>query len=291
MISVILINYITVAFLSDKAAEDLHKVQEKYENEVKSIDTMIEHMTYSRMIAREEKRKEKLKKQIAEVKEYDEILDHIANERIDIDLDDGVKVNYEKVQTEHNGKKYKILAPIKYGRFCNELVPNVWLIIGGSILVRIEKILFSNKQKIPWKEVKAYMKKYEGETAIVKEYGDKIRFNYVSASEYSASKYSQKLKGANAKAKANLVQILPEVVEEAKNRRWIENNADKHESDAKNGWYRYDIHFEIPVKTPDSEEIKWNQYMGTLVVRANDMGLFFYDIINIKKETSTPGES
>ena len=91
----------------------LHKVQEKYENEVKSIDTMIEHMTASRMIAREEKRKEKLKKQIAEVKEYDEILDHIANERIDINLDDGVKVNYEKVQTDHNGKKYKILAPIK----------------------------------------------------------------------------------------------------------------------------------------------------------------------------------
>ena len=91
----------------------LHKVQEKYENEVKAIDTMIEHISDSRMIAKEEKRKEKLNKQIAEVKEYDEILDHIANEHIDIDLDDGVKVNYEKVQTDHNGKKYKILAPIK----------------------------------------------------------------------------------------------------------------------------------------------------------------------------------
>ncbi len=91
----------------------LHKVQEKYENEVKAIDTMIEHMTDSRMIAKEEKRKEKLKKQIAEVKDYDEILDHIANEHIDIDLDDGVKVNYEKVQTDHCGKKYQILAQIK----------------------------------------------------------------------------------------------------------------------------------------------------------------------------------
>ena len=30
---------------------------------------------------------------------------------------------------------------------------------------------------------------------------------------------------------------------------------------------------------------------GTLVVRLNDMGMFFYDVINIKKETSTPGES
>lgn len=37
----------------------------------------------------------------------------MTNEHIDIDLDDGVKVNYEKVQTDRNGKKFKILAPIK----------------------------------------------------------------------------------------------------------------------------------------------------------------------------------
>ena len=108
----------------------------------------------------------------------------------------------------------------------------------GSILVRIEKILFPNKQKIPWKEVEAYMKKYEGETVIVREYGDEIRFNYVSASEYAASSYSQKLKGAYAKVKANLVQMVPKADEEAKNRRWIENKAEKHGNDAKNGWYR-----------------------------------------------------
>ena len=36
-----------------------------------------------------------------------------ALSRIDIDLDDGVKVNYEKVQTGQDGKKIEILAPIK----------------------------------------------------------------------------------------------------------------------------------------------------------------------------------
>ena len=91
----------------------LHKVQEKYENEVKAIESMIEHMTDNRMIAREKKRMEKLKNQIAEIVDYDEVLDHIANEHIEIDLDDGVKVNYEKVQTDGKGKQYKILAPIK----------------------------------------------------------------------------------------------------------------------------------------------------------------------------------
>lgn len=37
----------------------------------------------------------------------------MANERVGIDLDDGVKVNYEKVQTDREGRKYQILAAIK----------------------------------------------------------------------------------------------------------------------------------------------------------------------------------
>ena len=38
----------------------------------------------------------KYTKQLAEMKIYDEAIAHIANKRIEIDLDDGVKVNYEK---------------------------------------------------------------------------------------------------------------------------------------------------------------------------------------------------
>ena len=34
----------------------------------------------------------------------------MANEHVDIDLDDGVKVNYEKVQIDRNGTKFNILA-------------------------------------------------------------------------------------------------------------------------------------------------------------------------------------
>lgn len=158
-------------------------------------------------------------------------------------------------------------------------------------MVRIEKIIFSNKQNIPWKDVLAYSKKYEGCTFVNRIYGDRIVFNYVSASEYASSVYSKKLRGAYAKAKANLVQVLPELVENASNRRWIENKADKHYKDASKGWYRYDVFFEMPVKSPDDKELNWNRYAGTLVVRLNDMGMFFYDVINIKKETSTPGES
>lgn len=37
-------------------------------------------------------------KQIQECMAYDEAIDHVANQKIEIDLDDGVKVNYAKFQ-------------------------------------------------------------------------------------------------------------------------------------------------------------------------------------------------
>ena len=52
-------------------------------------------------------------KQVDEIKQYDELIGHLALEHIDIDLDDGVKANHEKVQHDRNGDKYQILAPIK----------------------------------------------------------------------------------------------------------------------------------------------------------------------------------
>ncbi len=89
------------------------KVQEKYENELRSMDLQMEHMTDPRQKASLQKRKEKITKQVAEIRKYDELIGHMALEYYNIDLDDGVKVNHEKVQIDRNGDKYQILAPIK----------------------------------------------------------------------------------------------------------------------------------------------------------------------------------
>jgi hypothetical protein len=91
----------------------LHPIEEKYENEVRTLGSMIRTSGNYRQKALWEKQLEKLRKQIAEVKEYDEKIEHLSEEKIDIDLDDGVKKNYEKVQTDRNGKKFRILAEIK----------------------------------------------------------------------------------------------------------------------------------------------------------------------------------
>lgn len=94
-------------------ARYVSKVQEKYENELRAMDLQMEHMPDPRQKAALQKRKEKILKQVAEIKQYDELIGHLALEHIDIDLDDGVKVNHEKVQHDRNGDKYQILAPIK----------------------------------------------------------------------------------------------------------------------------------------------------------------------------------
>lgn len=91
----------------------LHKVQSKYETELRAIDMNLENLSDKRRAARLEKRKDHLQKQLAEVKDYDEILDHMANEQLAMDLDDGVKVNYEKMQTDREGVTYPILAKLK----------------------------------------------------------------------------------------------------------------------------------------------------------------------------------
>ena len=90
----------------------LHKMQKIYMGEIDRMQDMVENSTQAREIAQAEKRKEKLIKQLKETKEYDEKIAHIALSRIDIDLDDGIKVNYEKVQTGQDGKKFNILQKI-----------------------------------------------------------------------------------------------------------------------------------------------------------------------------------
>lgn len=90
----------------------LHKMQCIYESEMERLQYTIENGTNAREVAAATKRKEKLQKQLKECRDYDEKISHLALARIELDLDDGVKVNYEKVQTAADGKKYQVLAKI-----------------------------------------------------------------------------------------------------------------------------------------------------------------------------------
>lgn len=90
----------------------LHKMQRIYEREIARMQETIDNSTNSREVAAAEKRKDKLTKQLKETKDYDEKIAHLALARIAIDLDDGVKVNYEKVQIGADGKRLEVMAKI-----------------------------------------------------------------------------------------------------------------------------------------------------------------------------------
>lgn len=91
----------------------LHKMQRVYESEINRMQDMMDHSGNAREVAAASKRKDKLAKQLKECREYDEKISHLALSRIELDLDDGVKVNYRKLQTAQDGKFYEVLADSK----------------------------------------------------------------------------------------------------------------------------------------------------------------------------------
>lgn len=91
----------------------LYRMQRVYESEIGRMQDTIDNSKNSREVSLATKRKEKLQKQLKECREYDEKIGHLALARIELDLDDGVKVNYRKVQTAADGKFYEILADSK----------------------------------------------------------------------------------------------------------------------------------------------------------------------------------
>ena len=93
--------------------EYLHRMQRIYESEIERMQDTVDHSVNPREAASAAKRKEKLIKQFKECREYDEKMAHLALSRIALDLDDGVKVNYRKMQTAADGKFYEVLADSK----------------------------------------------------------------------------------------------------------------------------------------------------------------------------------
>ena len=91
----------------------LHEMQKAYERAIDNVQYDIENNSNPREVAKLEKRLTKLTKQLKECKDYDEKIAHLALARIPIDLDDGVKVNYDKIQTDEKGNKLEILTKIR----------------------------------------------------------------------------------------------------------------------------------------------------------------------------------
>lgn len=82
--------------LSRVRTDYLHEVQNRMDAEKKDLLAVIEGDSTTKEISNSKKILKSLDKKIDELKAYDELLHHMADQQIEIDLDDGVKVNYEK---------------------------------------------------------------------------------------------------------------------------------------------------------------------------------------------------
>lgn len=157
----------------------------------------------------------------------------------------------------------------------------------GHKVVVINEILFWGKKSIPWGKVEDYLKRYIGEIVKVAETEEIIHIDNDFPDEFKGSEDTKRVRGANAKAKANSVQGILEMIYISKKVSEMENKKTKNERKASRGWYRYLTRFALPVLLDETNISHYNVYLATLIVRVDRRGiLHLYDVINISKENS-----
>ena len=166
-------------------------------------------------------------------------------------------------QIVKNGKRGKTRAMDK----CVSIVTD----LDGSKIALINDIRFRSRRGIDWDEVEQYLKQYIGEYFEIAETAEKIYIGSDFPDEFSHSKDTKGLKGANMKAKANIASAIGELIQIATDKAEYPDFNNKHGTKAKFGWYRYNTRFGIPVYDEDGKS-------------------YLYDLVRTKKETSKPFE-
>lgn len=162
----------------------------------------------------------------------------------------------------------------------------------GNNIVMINSIRFKGKRSVNWDDVKRYLRNFVGGVYQIMDTKESIYVGADLPNEYTGSNHTYSLKGTVAKAKANTSQGIPELIKIAVGKHYRENNAEKHNRNAKHGWYRYDSRFALPVYGSDGKVERYNVFRASLLIRHDENEkMYLYDIIDIKKETSNPLES
>ena len=128
--------------------------------------------------------------------------------------------------------------------------------LDGNKIVVIHDIRFKGRQAIEWSDVEKYLKQYVGEAHIIESTNDLVYIGVDLPEEYAHSNYTNTLKGS------------------------------------KYGRYSYVTRFALPVYGENGDIERYNVFRAILLVRhAEDKRLYLYDIMKIKKETSTHFQS
>jgi len=204
----------------------------------------------------------------------------------------------EVFRTLDNEMKRRLLRYFELVEICNQINDNnaaknnnrnvsVVQDIDGNNIVVINDIIFRGKRSVEWNDVEKYLRQYVGDFYQIAETEDIIYIGTDLPDEYVASKYTKHIKGTVAKAKANAAQAIPEMIEIATSKTYEDNKKNKHSRHAKNGWYRYDTRFALPVYDENGDLDRYNVFCARLLIRHAASGkMYLYDVLEIKKETS-----
>lgn len=168
---------------------------------------------------------------------------------------------------------------------------NIITDLDGTKIVLINDVRFRSRKGIKWDEIENYLKEYIGDFFEIAETSEKIYIGKDFPDEFSHSKDTKQLKGANIKAKANMIIAIEDMINIATGKTEYPDYNQKHGAKAKYGWYRYDTRFGIPVYGESGELIRYNIFSTRMLVRCDENGkLYLYDLVRTKKETSKPLE-
>ena len=183
----------------------------------------------------------------------------------------------------------EICEEINQGNETKNIKRNISVIqdVDGNNIVMINDIIFKGKRSVEWSDVEKYLRQYVGDFYQIAETDDIVFIGTDLPDEYTGSNYTKHIKGTIAKAKANAAQALPEMIEIAASKTYEDNRKNKHSRQAKNGWYRYDTRFALPVYSENGEIERYNVFSARLLIRHASSGkMYLYDVLEIKKETS-----
>lgn len=154
-------------------------------------------------------------------------------------------------------------------------------------IVIINDIRFKGRQNIKWEEVELFLREYVGNYYEIIETSDRVFIGADFPNEFKGSEDTRRLRGSNAKAKANATNEMPLLLQYATNKRWQKNYKEKHGLDAQYGWYRFTSRFALPVYR-EGELERYNIFRIEMLIRhASDGKLYLYDMVNVKKEKET----
>lgn len=150
-------------------------------------------------------------------------------------------------------------------------------------IVNIVKTLYG---RVDWSAARMKLLKLVKNVITIKENNAKVKFDRKFIKEFTASKYTQSANKKIKNIKANLVDNITELVENA-GHIFIEiNNKDKHRIDSGYRWEKYKCLFRFN----SLDELGNNVsiiYSCCIVIRCpNFKEKYIYDIVDIKKETN-----